>query len=64
MTDERYAVRCRECGQIIAVREGNRISSSMRLRKRKKEVRVRLESGQKMKILCDRCGEINELTGV
>lgn len=63
MTDERYAVRCRECGQIIAVREGNRISSSMRLRKRKKEVRVRLESGQKMTILCDRCGEINELTG-
>lgn len=64
MTDERYAVRCHECGQIIAVREGNRISSSMRLRKRKKEVRVRLESGQKMTILCDRCGEINELTGV
>lgn len=58
-----YPVRCRECGWIIAVREGNRIASSMRHRDRKKEIRVRLESGQKMTILCDRCGEINELTG-
>lgn len=58
-----YPVRCRECGRIIAVREGNRIASSMRHRDRKKEIRVRLESGQKITILCDRCGEINELTG-
>lgn len=61
--EERYPVRCRECGQVLAVREGNRVVSSLRHRNRKKEVRIRLESGQKMTILCDRCGEINELTG-
>lgn len=58
-----YPVRCRSCGQILAIREENRVASSMRLRKRKKEIRMRLESGQKMTILCDRCGEINEIEG-
>lgn len=62
-SDERYPVRCRECGNVLAVREGNLIVSTMRHRNRKKEIHVRLISGQDLTILCDHCGEINKLTG-
>ena len=61
--EERYPVRCRECGNVIAVREKNFVSSTMRHRARKKELRVRLVSGQKMTISCDHCGEVNEIIG-
>lgn len=63
MREERYAVRCRECGGVIAVREGNTVTSSLRHRAKKKEVRVTLETGQKMCIVCERCGQSNTLTG-
>ena len=61
--EERYPVRCRECGQVLAVREGNLIISSMRHRARKKEVRVKLEPGQNLYIDCDKCGQSNQLKG-
>lgn len=61
--DDRYPVRCHECGQIIAVRHDNTVVSSLRHRSRKKEIRVRLEPGQTMTILCDKCGGRNEITG-
>lgn len=61
--EERYPVRCRECGQVLAVREGNLIISSMRHRTRKKEVRVKLEPGQNLYIDCDKCGQSNQLKG-
>ena len=61
--DERFAVRCRECGGVIAVREGNTVTSTLRHRARKKEVRVELITGQKLNIICDKCGRNNELTG-
>lgn len=63
MSNERYPVHCRECGQVIAVREGNLIVSTMRHRNRKKELHVKLLAGQKMTILCDKCGVINEIIG-
>lgn len=63
MNNERYPVRCRECGQVIAVREGNKVSSTMRYRNRKKEIRIRLEAGQRMDIVCDRCGADNQIIG-
>lgn len=61
--EERYPVRCRECGNVIAVREGNLIISSMKHRNRKKEVRVRLHPGQNLYIDCDKCGQGNMMTG-
>ena len=61
--EERYAVRCRECGQVLAVRDGNMIESVMKHRNRKKELHVKLFAGQKMTILCDKCGVINEIIG-
>ena len=61
--DERYPIRCRDCGNVLAVREGNHIESSMRHRSRKKELHIRLYAEQKMTILCDRCGTINEIIG-
>lgn len=61
--DERCPVRCGECGQVIAVRVGNTVISSLKHRTRKKEVRVRLDPGQKMWIVCEKCGHDNMLTG-
>lgn len=61
--NERYPVRCRECGNVIAVREGNLIISSMKHRNRKKEIRVKLISGQNAYIDCDKCGQNNQITG-
>ena len=63
MDKDRYPVRCRECGNVIAVREGNKVVSTMRHRTRKKEIIIRLYDGQKMNIVCDKCGQNNELTG-
>lgn len=60
---ERYPVRCIQCGNVIAVREGNFVASTMRYRSRKKEIHVKLISGQKMTILCDKCGEVNNILG-
>lgn len=60
---ERYPVRCRECGWILATREGNLVISCLKHRNRKKEVRVKLESGQSMWIDCDHCGQSNQLKG-
>ena len=62
-SDERYPVRCRECGNVIAVREGNLVSSVMRHRNRKKEVRIKLIPGQTMTIHCEKCGQNNAITG-
>ena len=61
--EERYPVRCRECGNVLAVREGNYVVSTMRHRNRTKELHIRLNAGQKMTISCDHCGEINEIIG-
>ena len=61
--DERWPVRCGECGQVIAVRSGNAVVSSLKHRNRKKEVRVKLNPGQKMWIVCEKCGHENMLTG-
>ena len=61
--EDRYPVRCRECGNVIAVREGNTVTSSLRHRAKKKEVRVTLEPGQRLYIACERCGQTNTLTG-
>lgn len=61
--DERYPVRCRECSQILAVRHGNTVVSSMKHRSRKKEVRVCLNAGQKMNIVCEKCGCNNVIVG-
>lgn len=61
--DERYPVRCSKCGNVIAVREANRISSSLRHRNRKKEVRVTLHPGQTLYIDCEKCGQNNMVTG-
>ena len=61
--DERYPVRCRECGNVIAVRQGNVVISTLRHRNRRKEVRVRLESGQRVWIICDRCETENGIIG-
>lgn len=61
--DARYPVRCRECGQVVAVREGNLLISSLRHRSRKKEIRIRLDAGQKMHIVCDKCGCKNVVVG-
>ena len=61
--EERYPVRCRECGNVIAVREGNTVTSSLRHRAKKKEVRVALVPYQKVIIVCERCGQSNTLTG-
>lgn len=61
--EERYPVRCGECGQVIAVRVGNTVISSLKHRTRKKEVRIKLNPGQKMFIVCEKCGHDNMLTG-
>lgn len=61
--EERYPVRCGECGQVIAVRVGNTVISSLKHRTRKKEVRIKLNPGQKMFIVCEKCGLDNMLTG-
>lgn len=61
--DERYPVRCRECGQVLAVRSGNIICSSLRHRTRKKEIHIRLFAEQKMTIVCERCECVNTIVG-
>lgn len=58
-----YPVRCRECGAVIAVRDGNRITASLLHRTKKKVVIVTLVQAQKMTIFCDKCGERNEIVG-
>ena len=63
MREERYPVRCRECGNVIAVREGNTVTSSLRHRAKKKEVRVELMTGQHLTIICEKCGCKNVMTG-
>lgn len=62
-SDERYPVRCGECGQVIAVRVGNTVISSLKHRTRKKEVRIKLNPGQKMFIVCEKCGHENQVVG-
>lgn len=62
-SDERYPVRCRECGQVLAVRTGNTVCSSLRHRSRKKEIRIRLFGEQKMTIVCEKCGCENQVIG-
>lgn len=62
-SDERYPVRCRECGQVLAVRTGNTVCSSLRHRSRKKEIRIQLFGEQKMTIVCERCGCENQIVG-
>lgn len=61
--EERYPVRCGECGQVIAVRVGNTVISSLKHRARKKEVRIKLNPGQKMFIVCEKCGHENQVVG-
>lgn len=61
--EERYPVRCRECGQVLAVREGNRVVSSLRHRNRKKEIRVLLLAEQRLTIVCEKCGCENQIVG-
>lgn len=63
MSDERYPIRCAECGNVIAVRQINTIVSALRHRNRRKEVRVRLEPGQRMWIVCDKCEHENLIVG-
>lgn len=60
--DKSTVVRC-VCGGVIAIRKGNTVTSSLKHRARKKEIRVTLRPGQRMEILCDRCGQNNILTG-
>lgn len=60
---ERYPVRCRGCGQVLAVREGNHVISSLRHRTRKKEIRIRLFAEQRMTIVCEKCGCENQVIG-
>ncbi len=62
-TDERYPLHCGQCGNVIAVRRGNTVISSLKHRNRRKEVRVRLETGQKMWIVCDKCEHENQVVG-
>ena len=62
-SDERYPVRCRECGQVLAVRTGNTVYSSLRHRARRKEIHIQLFGGQRMTIVCDKCGCENQIVG-
>ena len=59
---ETVLIRC-VCGGVIAVRKGNTVTSSLRRRGKKKEIRITLRAGQRMEILCDRCGGRNIVTG-
>lgn len=61
--EERYPVRCRECGQVLAVRTGNCVCSTLRHRAKKKEVKVKLFAEQKMTIVCEKCGCENQIVG-
>lgn len=61
--DERYPVRCRECGQVLAVRTGNSVCSTLRHRAKKKEIKVKLFAEQKMTIVCEKCGCENVIVG-
>lgn len=62
-SDTSYPIRCRECGAVIGIRDGNRVTVSMRHRSRKKIVMMTLMQMQKMTIYCDKCGEKNEIVG-
>lgn len=58
-----YPICCRKCGQVLAVREGNRVTARMKHRSRAKELRITLRRRQNMYIDCDKCGVSNQITG-
>ena len=62
MSEGSIAVRC-VCGGVVAIRKVNTVTSSLKRRGHKKEVRITLRPGQRMEIICDRCGQKTIITG-